>query len=239
MRQGDDIAGLIADALDKNHLTLSASDIVVIAQKIVSKAEGRLVSLKALAPSARAEELARQSGKSAALVEAILQESNAVLRVKPGVIVCEHRTGHVMANAGIDHSNAENAEADSLVLLPEDADASAEAIRIRLKEISGADIGVIISDSIGRAWRLGTVGHAIGAAGVPSLIDCRGARDLNGRPLEVTMTGFADAVAAAAVIVMGEGDDGQPVVLVRGIKWAAAENPARTLIRPVAEDMFR
>jgi coenzyme F420-0:L-glutamate ligase/coenzyme F420-1:gamma-L-glutamate ligase len=238
-RPGDDVAALILDALTRNGLALEEFDIVVVAQKIISKAEGRVTDTGRLTPSPRALELAEITGKPPGLVEAVLQEAAEVLRAKPGVIVVEQRSGHVMANAGIDHSNTDGSAPQSVVLLPEDADASAEAIRSRLATAFGVRLGVIISDSLGRAWRLGTVGHAIGAAGLPSLVDRRGAVDLNGRPLEITMTGFADAVAAAAVLLMGEGEEGRPVVVVRGLRWTAADAPARALIRPVAEDMFR
>ncbi len=239
VRPGDDVTALILDALTQNGLALQDFDILVVAQKIISKAEERILDAGRLTPSPRALELADITGKPAALVEAVLQETAEVLRAKPGVIVVEHRSGHVMANAGIDHSNTDGSAPQSVVLLPEDADASAEAIRNRLAAAFGVRLGVIISDSLGRAWRLGTVGHAIGAAGLPSLIDRRGAADLNGRPLEITMTGFADAAAAAAVLLMGEGDEGRPVVVIRGLRWTAADAPARALIRPIAEDMFR
>jgi coenzyme F420-0:L-glutamate ligase/coenzyme F420-1:gamma-L-glutamate ligase len=239
VRKGDDITGLILDALLRAGLTLQAFDILVVAQKVVSKAEGRLLHLSRLTPSPRAAELAEQTGKPPQLVEAILRESGEVLKAKHGVIVVEHRSGHVLANAGIDQSNSESADPQTAVLLPEDADASAEAIRKRIFEVFGGPIGVIVCDSIGRAWRLGTVGHAIGAAGLPSVIDRRGMPDLNGRPLEITISGFADAVAAAAVLLMGEGDEGRPVVIIRGLKWTAADQPAKALIRPITEDMFR
>ena len=239
VQNGDDIAALILASLTDNDVALADYDIVVIAQKILSKAEGRRIDLSRVTPSAPARALAEQSGKSAALTETILKESNAVLRVKTGVIVCEHRSGHVMANAGIDHSNTNASDPDAVILLPENADSSADAIRKSLQDALGVRIGVIVSDSIGRAWRLGTVGHAIGAAGLPALIDHRGALDLNGRPLQVTMTGFADSVAAAAVLLMGEGKEGRPVAVVKGLHWTAAENSAQALIRPTAEDMFR
>jgi coenzyme F420-0:L-glutamate ligase/coenzyme F420-1:gamma-L-glutamate ligase len=239
VRKGDDITGLILETLRRTNLTLQAFDILVIAQKVISKAEGRLLHLSRLTPSPRAIELAELTGKSPPLVEAILQEASEVLKAKQGVIVVEHRSGHVAANAGIDQSNSESADPLTVVLLPEDADASAEAIRKRIFEVFGGPLGVIICDSIGRAWRVGTVGHAIGAAGLPSVIDKRGTPDLNGRPLEITMTGFADAVAAAAVLLMGEGDEGLPVVVVRGLKWTDADKSAKALIRPVTEDMFR
>ncbi len=239
VRRGDDVAAIILDALAGMGLALRDFDTLVIAQKIVSKAQGRIADLERIVPSAEARELAERTGKPPALCEAILRESSAILRAKQNVVISEHRSGHVMASAGIDQSNTDGSHAGTVVLLPEDADASAKAIRQRLAAHCGASIGVVISDSLGRAWRLGTVGHAIGAAGIPSLMDRRGTPDLNGRPLEVTMTGFADAVAAAGVLIMGEGDEGRPVVLVRGLRWAAPELPAKALLRPVEEDMFR
>lgn len=239
IRHGDDISALILEALERNGLRLEDSDIVVIAHKVVSKAEGRVLDISRLTPSPRALHLAGVTGKPPALIEAILGETKDVLRAKRGVIVVEHLSGHVAANAGIDQSNADASGRDRVVQLPEDADASAEAVRKRIADAFDAKVGVVISDSLGRAWRLGTIGQAIGAAGLPALIDRRGAVDLNGRPLEVTMSGFADAVAAAAVLLMGEGDEGRPVVVIRGLKWAAPDRPAQALVRPLAEDMFR
>lgn len=239
VRPGDNLAALIIDALERMGLTLRSSDIVVLAQKIVSKAEGRYVRPNELTPSAGALELAAKTGKPPGLAEAVLQEANEILRAKPGVVICEHRSGHIMANAGIDHSNTEAGDPDTVLLLPRDADASAAAIRQELSAHYGTAPGVVISDSLGRPWRLGTVGFAIGSSGPPALVDRRGTSDMDGRVLEITMTGFADAVAAAAVLIMGEGDEGRPVALVRGLTWPQSDQSSRDLLRPRVDDMFR
>lgn len=239
---GTDLAGAILAGLERGGLELEARDIVVVAQKVVSKVEGRSVRLGEFVPSDRARELAGITGKDARLVEAVLGEAGEVLRAKPNVLIVEHRLGHVMANAGIDRSNLDAApdDEDVALLLPEDPDRSARALRARLEEATGVvPVGVIVSDSFGRAWRLGTVGVAIGIAGPPAVIDRRGDPDLWGRALEVTEVGFADAVAAAAVLVMGEGDEGRPVVVVRGLDWAESDHHAADVVRPRSEDMFR
>lgn len=238
---GADLAGEILAALERAALRLVEGDIVVVAQKVVSKAEARSLRLDGLAPSTRAGELASLTGKDARLVEAILGESRAVLRSRENLLVVEHRLGHVMANAGIDRSNLDAAPDDDgvVLLLPEDPDRSARDLRARLEAAAEARIGVVISDSFGRAWRLGTVGVAIGLAGPPALIDRRGDPDLYGRRLEVTEVGFADAVAAAAVLVMGEGDEGRPVVIVRGLAWRDGGQGARDGLRPASQDLFR
>jgi coenzyme F420-0:L-glutamate ligase/coenzyme F420-1:gamma-L-glutamate ligase len=242
VRPGDDLAGLLIAALDRKALTPRARDILVVTSKIVSKAEGRYLELASLKPNARALELARITGKDARLVEAILSESTEVLRAKPNVLIVATRHGLVLANAGIDQSNlpAED-RGKRVLLLPEDPDASAARIKTRLDAHFGVDLGVILSDSAGRPWRLGTVGIAIGAAGVPALWDRRGEPDLAGRPLEVTEVGLADAVAVAAVLAMGEAAEGCPAALVRGVGWAdrAEPRPAAALVRPKTEDLFR
>lgn len=240
IRPGDDLATLIADALTRAGLTPAAQDIVVVAQKIVSKAEGRLARLDSVTPTARAHELAAITGKDARLVELVLADSTTVLRAKRNVMVVAHRLGLVMANAGIDRSNVEQAaESETVLLLPLDPDASARRLKAALESRWNVPLGVVITDSIGRAWRLGAVGHAIGAAGIPSIIDQRGEPDMNGRALEVTETAFADSVASAAVLMMGEAAEATPAALVRGLTWTAPEKPAAALIRPAAEDMFR
>lgn len=239
VQPGDDLAALLSAAIERACIAIEDQDILVVAQKIVSKAEARIIDAGALTPSPRALELAQVTGKSPGLVQAILNESKDILRAKPGLIVAEHRLGFVMANGGIDKSNIEAEGSEPVLLLPENPDASAAALRRVLGARFAAEIGVIISDSIGRAWRLGTLGHALGAAGVPSLIDRRGEKDLSGRPLEITMTGFADAVAAAAVLLMGEGAEACPAVVVKGLRWSAPEAPASALIRPRPEDLFR
>jgi coenzyme F420-0:L-glutamate ligase/coenzyme F420-1:gamma-L-glutamate ligase len=237
---GADLAALIGDAVTRTGLSLASGDIVVVAQKIVSKAESRLMRLDTVRPSPRAIELAEITGKDPRLVELVLAESTEVLRAKRNVMVVAHRLGLVMANAGIDRSNVrQDAEGETVLLLPRDPDASAAALKVRLDDRFRVSVGVVITDSIGRAWRLGTIGHAIGAAGIPSLIDQRGEPDRNGRPLEVTETAFADSVAAAAVLAMGEAAEGTPAAVVSGLTWTAPEKPAAALIRPKREDMFR
>lgn len=240
VRPGDDLVSLLSAAIDRAGIVPVAQDIVVVAQKIVSKAEGRLAPLDRVTPSAKAEELAGITGKDARQLQLVLDESEEVLRAKRNVIVVEHRLGLVMANAGIDRSNVDQSgPGETVLLLPVDPDASARRIRDGLEARYGVTLGVIVTDSFGRAWRLGTVGIAIGAAGVPSLVDQRGEPDMNGRALEVTETAFADSVASAAVLTMGEAAEGTPAALVRGLRWTAPERPAAALIRPRREDMFR
>ena len=240
VRPGDDLGALLIAAIGHAGLTPKNQDILVIAQKIISKAEGRIFDLATVTPSARARELAAITGKDARQMELVLQESHEVLRAKKNVIVTAQRLGLVMANAGIDRSNVEQGETGECVLLLQlNPDATAARLKAQLDQHFGVSTGVIITDSFGRAWRLGTTGIAIGAAGVPSLIDQRGQPDLNGRPLEVTETAFADSVAAAAVLMMGEAAEGTPAALVSGLAWTAPEKLARALIRPKAEDMFR
>jgi coenzyme F420-0:L-glutamate ligase / coenzyme F420-1:gamma-L-glutamate ligase len=240
VRQGDDLSGLLIAALERGAVAPRNQDILAVTQKIVSKAEGRYLDLATVEPSSRAGELAAVTMKDPHLVEAILSESAEVLRAKPHVLIAATRHGLVLANAGIDQSNLEAEDhGRRVLLLPEAPDASALRIKQRIDAHFRADIGVIITDSAGRAWRLGTVGLAIGAAGVPALLDRRGELDLAGRPLEVTEVGFADAVAAAAVLVMGEAAEGWPAALVRGMTWRAPARPASALVRPTHEDLFR
>jgi coenzyme F420-0:L-glutamate ligase/coenzyme F420-1:gamma-L-glutamate ligase len=207
-----------------------------VAQKVVSKAEGRFLTLSELRPSPRARELAALTGKDERLVEAILTESTAVLRARPGVIITRHRLGFVMAQAGVDQSNVPGRE--RVLLLPEDPDRSAARLRNAIGQATGTAPGVIISDSFGRPWRLGTTNVAIGAAGVPALWDRRGEPDRDGRLLRTTLVAWADAVAAAAGLLMGEAAEGAPVVHVRGLRWSAPKRPARVLLRPPEEDLF-
>jgi coenzyme F420-0:L-glutamate ligase/coenzyme F420-1:gamma-L-glutamate ligase len=237
IRAGDGLAALIGASLARDGLSWRSGDVVVIAQKAVSKAEGRFLDLGSVSPSPRALELATVTGKDPRLVEAILAESSEVLRARPNVLIVRHRLGYVMAQAGIDRSNVPGTE--RVLLLPEDPDASAERLRDALVAAAQVDLGVVVSDSFGRPWRLGTTNVALGAAGVPSLWDRRGETDRNGRVLEVTQVAWADAVAAAAGLVMGEGAEGVPAVLVRGLGRPAAARPARALLRPVDEDLFR
>jgi len=237
---GADLATLLIAALEGNALAPDSHDVLVVTQKIVSKAEGRYLDLAAVEPSERARTLAKLTGKDVRLVEAVLGQSDEVLRAKAGVLIVATRAGLVIANAGIDQSNLAAADrGQRVLLLPEDADQSAAQLKARLDHHFGCDLGLIISDSAGRAWRLGTVGIAIGAAGVPSLWDRRGEPDLAGRPLEVTEVGFADAVAAMAVLAMGEAAEARPAALVRGLTWSAPARPASALVRPKSQDMFR
>ena len=241
---GDDPATLIIDALPANSWQLQAGDAVVVAQKLISKCEGRLVALADIVASPRAVELAERTHKDPRLVELILRESTAVLRVGREVLIVEHRNGFVLANAGIDlsNANADGSDAQAL-LLPLDADASAARLRESLRARCGVDCGVLIIDSIGRAWRRGTVGQAIGAAGLPVVVDLRGRKDLHGRVLRSSDLGHADELAAAASLLMGQADEGRPVVLARGLVSIgdAAQPPqlASALQRARVEDLFR
>ncbi|RAI40741.1 coenzyme F420-0:L-glutamate ligase [Rhodoplanes roseus] len=239
VRPGDDLAGLLATALAAGG-GVEPGDVLVLAQKIVSKAEGRYVDLAAVVPSAEAERLGVETEKDARLVEVILRESRRVVRHSKHVLIVEHRCGFVMANAGIDRSNVDPVEgSDPVLLLPEDADASALRLHHALSARLGTPLAVVISDSFGRPWRQGTVGVALGAAGLPALQDLRGEPDLYGRPLRVTETGFADEIAAAASLLMGQGAEGQPAVLVRGLAFDGPPRPAADLIRGSGEDLFR
>ncbi|HSL44438.1 MAG TPA: coenzyme F420-0:L-glutamate ligase [Anaerolineales bacterium] len=242
IRHGDNLADIVVDALQENQLTLENNDILVFAQKIVSKAEGRAINLAAVTPSQRALELAAQTEKDARLVELILQESKDVLRTRQGTIIVEHRLGFVCANAGIDHSNvagAGNAAQEWVLLLPAQPDHSAEIIRQEIHSITGKQIGVLIIDSHGRAWRNGTVGTAIGLAGLPALEDLRGKPDLFGFTLRITQVGVADELAAAASLIMGQAAEGTPVVHVRGFPYRLREGSLQELIRPKEQDLFR
>ena len=237
---GDDLAALIGAGLRRTELVAELGDVLVLAQKIVSKAEGRRVRLADVVPSARAVALAAQAQKDARVVELILRESVQVLRCRPGVIIVEHRSGLVMANAGIDASNVDDADGDeSVLLLPLDSDRSAAGLREKLRRSLGCDIGVVINDSFGRAWRNGTIGTAIGLAGLPGLWDMRGLPDRRGRLLRSTEVGVADELAAAASLVMGQGDEGLPVVHVRGFPVALREGSVRELMRSRDIDLFR
>ncbi len=239
IQPGDDLAALIMEAMRRANLHLEPGDIFVLAQKIVSKTEGRKVNLATVTPSPRARDLAAQIEKDPRLIELILQESNGeVLRTRPGLIVVEHRLGFVCANAGIDHSNVAGDD-EWVLLLPENPDASAERLRAQWESTTGTQVGVMIIDSHGRAWRNGTVGVAIGISGLPGVVDLRGQADLNGRILQVTQVGAADELAAAASLVMGQAAEGTPVVHVRGFPYPLREGSLRELIRPKELDLFR
>lgn len=238
IERGAPLARLLVEAVARAGMTLEQDDIVVIAQKIVSKAEGRLTRLADVVASARAVELAATTDKDPRLVELMLRESRAVLRAKRGVLIVEHRLGLVMANAGIDQSNVPEAEGEVL-LLPEDPDASARTMRDKLREMRGVGVGVVINDSFGRAWRNGVAGVAIGVAGIPALVDMRGKADRHGRALRATQVAAADEIASAASLMMGQADESVPAVLARGFPYSRREGSARELIRPRAEDLFR
>jgi coenzyme F420-0:L-glutamate ligase / coenzyme F420-1:gamma-L-glutamate ligase len=237
---GDDLGTIIGNAVERMGLSLRSDDIVVVAQKVVSKAEGRTVALDAVEPSARATELASVTRKDARLVELVLSESDEVMRAVPEVLIVRHRLGHVMANAGIDRSNLLPDDAPpSALLLPINPDASAAGLRSALAARFGVAPGIVVSDSFGRAWRIGTVNVAIGIAGPPAVIDRRGEQDRHGRILEATEIAFADAVAAAAGLAMGEAAEGTPAVLVRGLAWPEGSQPTSALLRPMKQDLFR
>ena len=239
---GDNLAGILMASIQTARITLEDGDILVLAQKIVSKAEGRLVNLATISPSKEAVALAKRSEKDPRLVEIILRESKEILRVRPGTIIVEHKLGFVCASAGIDHSNVAgeggNPE-DWVLLLPENPDHSALKIRQQIKIASGNRIGVMIIDSHGRAWRMGTVGTAIGISGLPALVDERGWKDLYGYRLKITMVAAADELAAAASLVMGEAAEGIPAVHVRGFPHPLREGSIKELIRPKEKDLFR
>ncbi|QQS13434.1 MAG: coenzyme F420-0:L-glutamate ligase [Rhodospirillales bacterium] len=240
VRAGDDLAALIADGLTRGGIVPRTGDVLVVAQKVVSKAEGRMVDLATVTPSAESVALAETTQKDPRLVHLILSEAVRVVRARPNVLIVEHRLGFVMANAGIDQSNVANPDGPQMaLLLPVDPDGSAETLRAALSRRFGARLAVIINDSFGRAWRRGTVGVALGAAGLPALMDLRGDPDLFGRTLQVSITGHADEIAAAASLVQGQGAEGQPVVVVRGLSWRGAPTGAAELVRPASEDMFR
>ena len=240
IRHGDNLADIVVHALQENNIPLQDNDILVFAQKIVSKAEGRAVNLATVTPSQRAIELAQKTEKDARVVELILQESNEVLRRRVGAIIVEHKLGFVCANAGIDHSNVAGASASEYVLLlPKDPDRSAIELRANIEAHTNKKIGVMIIDSHGRAWRNGTVGVAIGIAGIPGLEDLCGKPDLFGYTLQVTQVGLADELAAAASLMMGQAAEGMPVVHVRGFPYPLREGALKELIRPKEQDLFR
>lgn len=242
IKPGDDLAEMVLLACVFSNLALENGDIFVFAQKIISKAENQLVNLALIEPSADAQELALKSGKDPRLAELIIRESNEILRTRMGSVIVEHRLGFVCANAGIDHSNVDGngtSSDDWVLLLPKNPDQSAAEIRKKLEETSGKTIGVMIIDSHGRAWRIGTVGVAIGISGLPGLIDERGWKDLFGYTLQITVVGVADELAAAASLVMGQAAEGIPVVHIRGFPFELRDGSIKELLRPKDQDMFR
>lgn len=244
VERGDDLAALVEAGLGRAGIALADGDVLVVCSKIVSRAEGRFVDLASVTPSEEARALGAEIGKDPRFVELVLRESESVSRkAARGVLVVRHRLGFVCANAGIDASNAVPAGAPPgsgpwAVLLPSAPDAAAEALRSKLSARAGASIGVVLSDSFGRPFRLGTVGAAIGIAGLPALWDRRGEADLFGRTLEQTITALGDQVAAAADLVAGQASEGTPVVLVRGLSFRAGDHTAAELLRPAKEDLY-
>jgi coenzyme F420-0:L-glutamate ligase/coenzyme F420-1:gamma-L-glutamate ligase len=236
---GNELGAMICDACLKAGITPNDGDVVVIAQKIVSKAEGRYVNLSDVTPSAQATALATQLKKDARLVELILSESTEIIRAQNSVLIVAHRLGYIMANAGIDQSNISHAAGERALLLPADHDGSAADIKAKLDRTFNIECGVVINDSFGRPWRNGVVGVAIGAAGVGSLQSFVNAPDLFGRPLRVTEIAVADEIAAGASLLMGQAAEGCPVVILRGLKRSANPLPAAALIRPASQDLFR
>lgn len=242
IQPGDNLGKIIHQAIDQAGIKPFDGDIVVVAQKIVSKSEGRLVNLTTVNPSQRAVELARAAEKDPRMVELILEESNEILRIRPGTIIVEHRLGFVCANGGIDHSNVKgeaNEKDEWVLLLPKDPDGSALTIRQELEDAFRVQIGVLIIDSHGRAWRMGTTGLTIGLSGMPGLVDLRGHPDLFGYVLQITQVGAADELAAAASLLMGQASEATPVVHVRGFPYPLRESCLSELLRPKEMDLFR
>ena len=242
IRRDDNLADIIVRSLNATNIDIQDGDIFVIAQKIVSKAEGRMVNLAIVTPSRRAFELAEQTQKDARIVELILQESREVVRTRPGTIIVEHKLGFVCANAGIDHSNVAglgDSVEEWVLLLPQDPDRSARKLRDEILSTTGKLAGVLIIDSHGRAWRNGTVGVAIGVAGLPALEDLRGKQDLFGFTLRITQVGVADELAAGASLLMGQAAEGTPVIHVRGFPYPMREGSIGELLRPKEQDLFR
>jgi coenzyme F420-0:L-glutamate ligase/coenzyme F420-1:gamma-L-glutamate ligase len=238
VKPGDDLAALIRDGLTRMGETLQPGDIVVVAQKVVSKAEGRLVNLREVTPDARAKGVAQATHKDPRVVHVVLSDSRDIVRMRPGLLVVEQHSGWICANAGVDRSNVD--EDDVLALLPEDADASAAVLRDALAALTGVAPAVIINDSHGRPWRIGTVGTCIGCAGLPPVWDQRGLHDLYGYELVGSEECIADELAAAASLIMGQSNEGRPVVVIRGYDLPdKAHLPATTIQRPAKMDVFR
>lgn len=238
VKQGDDLSSLILRGLADASIKLADRDIIVIASKIVSKAEGREVELGRVTPSEKATGLAQETGKDPREIELILGESTEVVRARPGLIITRHRLGFISANAGLDHSNVTGGGGDCVLLLPLNPDASALTIRGALRSATGADAAVIIADSHGRPHRMGTIGVAIGAAGLDALEDWRGRDDLFGYTLQHTEVGLADMIASAATLLMGQAREGRPVVHLRGVPHAEGDGSALDLVRPKDMDLF-
>jgi coenzyme F420-0:L-glutamate ligase/coenzyme F420-1:gamma-L-glutamate ligase len=237
IRAGDDLAKIALAGLRRVNEQLQSGDVLIFAQKIVSKAEGRTIALTTVDASTQAHALAQETGLDSRLVELILSESIEVIRQRRDLLIVRHRLGFTLANAGIDASNVDGD--GHVLLLPQDPDASAARLRTALQAATGIDVAVLIIDSWGRPWRMGTVGCAIGLSGLPGLIDMRGWPDLSGRPLKRTEVGFADELAAAASLLMGQAAEGRPIVLARGVPYERREGTARELLRPENTDLFK
>lgn len=239
IQPGADITRLVIEALSEAGIALRGGDILVLASKIVAKAEGRSVNLSDVTPGEKAQEVAAETGKDARLVELILRESDYISRMRPGLLIVRHKLGFTSANAGIDHSNVvQNGASETVLLLPQDPDMSAAHVRKTIRDRLGVEVGVVIADSHGRPFRLGTVGVAIGVAGLPSLWDRRGELDRQGVALQNTEVGTADEVAAAAGLLMGQAAESTPVVHIRGLKLPNIEGRAADLIRPAETDVY-
>lgn len=242
IKPGDNLIDIIWQALNQHSIQLISGDIIVIAQKIVSKAENRTINLTEISPSEKAIKISRQVEKDPRFIELVLRESREILRMRPGLIIVEHKNGFICANAGIDHSNVDTAWGNSedwVLLLPKDADASADTIRNGLEQISKKKLGVLIIDSHGRSWRIGTVGVTIGLSGLPAIVDLRGQADIFGYRLKATIVGVADELAASASLVMGQASERIPVVHVRGFPYSLNNSSLKELIRSKKDDLFR
>lgn len=239
IQAGDDLAAMILEAVARLNLRLQDDDVLVVTSKIVSKSEGRRLDLRTITPSARAEEIAQQTGKDSRLVEVLLGEAAEISRMRPGSIITRHKLGFISANAGIDHSNVGTEGDDWILLLPVDPDASARRLREALFKATGAQVGIVISDTHGRPFRLGNMGTAVGVAGFAALVDLRGQPDLFNRKLQYTDIGFADELAAAADLLSGQANEGLPVTLIRGLRLPPGDGKATDLNRPPETSMFR
>lgn len=242
IHDGDNLAQIIMDGIESEEISIQNDDILVITQKIISKAEGRYVNLEEIRPSKKAQELAAVCEKDPRLVEIILSESNSILRCVKDILIAEHKLGFVCANAGVDHSNVGIEQKNAgfwYLMLPVNPDESARRIRAFFRENKGVEIGVLVIDSHGRAWRMGIAGTSIGTAGVPALVDMRGKPDLFGNELRVTLIAAADELAAAASLMMGQADEHIPVVHVRGFPYKLRESTIKEIIRPKSKDLFR
>jgi coenzyme F420-0:L-glutamate ligase/coenzyme F420-1:gamma-L-glutamate ligase len=238
IQPGDKLADIILEALTKSEMQLQTGDVLVISSKIVSKSEGRIIDLRSVTPGEEAQKLAMETGKDPRVVELVLSESHSISRKARGVLVTQHRLGFVSANAGIDQSNVAPGD-DHILLLPANPDQSAADLRMALHRLTGAEIGIVISDTHGRPFRMGNVGVAIGVAGMPALVDLRGQPDLFGRTLKITLQGYADLVASAAHLMCGEGNEGLPVIFMRGLNFPTPHGQAADLNRPPEQDLYR